>query len=206
MTKIDAKFSAMYEADIKGGRPGIAPEKLMRAMLLPVLQSVRSKRQLVEQIQYNLLFRWVVGWAVEVIVWNHYVFRENRDRLIEHDALTQLFNTTVEMASERGLLSGEHCRVDGTLTQAWASHNSMRREDRSDDGRPPEGWRGESRSNDTHKHTTDPEWQLNRTSLAVPALPIYLGNILKDNRMAESSTYGPAPPTERPSLTSLRRC
>jgi len=182
LAQMDAKFSAMYEADIKGGRPSIAPEKLMRAMLLQVLYSVRSERQLVEQIQYNLLFRWFVGLAIEDAVWNHSVFSKNRDRLIEHDAVTELFNATVEMANERGLLSGEHFSVDGTLIQAWAGHKSLRRKDGSDEGRPPEDWRGEPRSNDTHASTTDPESQLYRKSDAAPALPSYLGHVLSDNR------------------------
>ena len=182
LAQMDAKFSAMYEADIKGGRPSIAPEKLMRAMLLQVLYSVRSERQLVEQIQYNLLFRWFVGLAIEDAVWNHSVFSKNRDRLIEHDAVTELFNATVEMANERGLLSGEHFSVDGTLIQAWAGHKSLRRKDGSDEGRPPEDWRGEPRSNDTHASTTDPESQLYRKSDAAPALPSYLGHVLSYNR------------------------
>jgi transposase len=180
--KMDAKFSAMYEADVKGGRPSIAPEKLMRAMLLQVLYSVRSERQLVEQIQYNLLLRWFVGLAIEDTVWNHSVFSKNRDRLIEHDAVTDLFNATVEMADKRGLLSGEHFSVDGTLIQAWASHKSMRRKDGSDDGRAPEHWRGQPRSNDTHASTTDPDSRLYRKSHAAPALPSYLGHVLSDNR------------------------
>jgi transposase len=182
LAKMDAKFSAMYEADVKGGRPSIAPEKLMRAMLLQVLYSVRSERQLVEQIQYNLLFRWFVGLAIEDTVWNHSVFSKNRDRLIEHDAVTELFNATVQMAEQRGLLSGEHFSVDGTLIQAWASHKSMRRRDGSDDGRPPEDWRGQPRSNDTHESTSDPESRLYRKSHAAPALPSYLGHVLTDNR------------------------
>jgi transposase len=135
LAKMDEKFSAMYEADIRGGRPSIAPEKLMRAMLLQVLYSVRSERQLVEQLSYNLLFRWFVGLAIEDTVWNHSVFSENRDFLIEHDAVTELFNATVKMARKKGLLSGEHFRVDGTLIQAWGSHKSMRRKEGSDDGR-----------------------------------------------------------------------
>ena len=102
--------------------------------------------------------------------------------LIEHDAVTELFNATVEMANKRGLLSGEHFSVDGTLIQAWASHKSMRRKDGSDDGRPPEDWRGEPRSNDTHASTSDPESQLYRKSNAAPALPSYLGHVLTDNR------------------------
>ncbi|MFN7309529.1 MAG: IS5 family transposase, partial [bacterium] len=151
-------------------------------MLLQVLYSVRSERQLVEQIQYNLLFRWFVGLAIEDSVWNHSVFSKNRDRLIEHDAVTELFNATVEMANRRGLLSGEHFSVDGTLIQAWASHKSMRRKDGSDDGRPPEDWRGEPRSNDTHASTSDPESRLYRKSNAAPALPSYLGHVRTDNR------------------------
>jgi transposase len=182
LAKMDVSFSAMYEADIKGGRPSIAPEKLMRAMLLQVLYSVRSERQLVEQITYNLLFRWFVGLAIDDTVWNHSVFSKNRDRLIEHDAATDLFNATVEMADKRGLLSGEHFSVDGTLIQAWASQKSMRRKDGSDDGHPPEDWRGERRSNDTHESTSDPESRLYRKSDAAPALPSYLGHVLSDNR------------------------
>lgn len=122
--KMGDTFAAMYAADVKGGRPSIAPEKLIRAMLLQVLYSVRSERQLVEQIRYNLLFRWFVGLSIDDEVWNHSVFSKNRDRLIEHDVVTELFNATVEMAHQRGLLSGEHFSVDGTLIQAWASHRA----------------------------------------------------------------------------------
>jgi transposase len=182
LSKMDASFSAMYEADVKGGRPSIAPEKLMRAMLLQVLYSIRSERQLVEQIQYNLLFRWFVGLAIEDAVWNHSVFSKNRDRLIEHDAVTELFNATVEMAGKKGLLSGEHFSVDGTLIQAWASHKSMRRKDGSDDDQPPEDWKGQRRSNETHESKTDPDSRLYRKSDAAPALPSYLGHVLTDNR------------------------
>jgi transposase len=179
---MDTKLAAMYEADIKGGRPSIAPEKLMRAMLLQVLYSVRSERQLCEQISYNLLFRWFVGLAVEDTVWNHSVFSKNRDRLIKHDAVTALFNATVEKAKSEGLLSGEHFSVDGTLIAAWASHKSIRRKDGSDEDRPPGNWHGEKRSNDTHESKTDPESQLYRKSNAAPAVPSYLGHVLTDNR------------------------
>lgn len=182
LSKMDANFSAMYEADIKGGRPSIAPEKLMRAMLLQVLYSVRSERQLVEQIHYNMLFRWFVGLAIDDAVWNHSVFSKNRDRLIEHDAVTTLFNATVQMADERGLLSGEHFSVDGTLIQAWAGHKSVRRKDGSDDDRPPEDWRGQRRSNATHESSTDPEAKLYKKSDSAPALLSYLGHVLGDNR------------------------
>lgn len=182
LAQMDTKFSGMYEADVKGGRPSIAPEKLIRAMLLQVLFSVRSERQLVEQIRYNLLFRWFVGLSIDDAVWNHSVFSKNRDRLLEHDVATELFNATVEMADARGLLSGEHFSVDGTLIQARASHKSLRRKDGSDDGRPPEDWRGEPRSNATHPSTSDPESRLYRKSNAAPALPSYLGHVLTDNR------------------------
>lgn len=182
LAKMDTRFSAMYESDVKGGRPSIAPEKLMRAMLLQVLYSIRSERQLVEQISYNLLFRWFVGLAIEDTVWNHSVFSKNRDRLIEFDAVTELFNATVEMADTKGLLSGEHFSVDGTLIQAWASHKSVRRKDGSDDGRPPENWHGDKRSNVTHASTSDPDSRLYRKSSAAPAQLSYLGHVLTDNR------------------------
>ena len=182
LAKLDERFCAMYEADVRGGRPSIAPEKLVRAMLLQVLYSVRSERQLVEQINYNLLFRWFVGLAIEEAVWNHSVFSKNRDRLIEHDVVIALFNTTVDIAQKKGLLSGEHFSVDGTLIKAWASHKSVRRKDGSDDGRPPEDWRGEPRSNETHESKTDPESRLYRKSSAAPALPSYLGHVVTDNR------------------------
>ena len=182
LTGLDAKFSAMYERDVKGGRPSIAPEKLMRAMLLQVLYSIRSERQLVEQISYNLLYRWFVGLAIEDTVWNHSVFSKNRDRLIAFDVVTDLFNATVEQAHGRGLLSGEHFSVDGTLIQAWASHKSLRSKDGSDDDQSPDDWRGQSRSNDTHTSTSDPDSRLYRKSNGVGAQLCYLGHVLTDNR------------------------
>jgi hypothetical protein len=119
--------------------------------------------------------------AIEDTVWNHSVFSKNRDRLIEHDAVTELFEATVKRARDKGLLSGEHFSVDGTLIQAWASHKSMRRKDGSDEGRPPENWHGDKRSNETHESKTDPGARLYRKSQAAPALPSYLGHVLTDN-------------------------
>lgn len=182
LSRMDAKFSAMYEVDVKGGRPSIAPEKLMRAMLLQVLYSIRSERQLVEQISYNLLFRWFVGLSIEEAVWNHSAFSKNRNRLLEFDAVTELFNATVETAQKRGLLSGEHFSVDGTLIQAWASHKSIRHKDGSDDDRPPSNWHGRPRSNETHESKSDGDSRLYRKSNVAPALPSYLGHVLTDNR------------------------
>ena len=123
----------MYEEDAKGGRPSIAPEKLLRAMLLQVLYSIRSERQLMEQTQYNLLFRWFIGLSMDDSVWVPTVFTKNRERLIAHDAIIELFNHIVETADRKGWLSGEHFSVDGTLIQAWASHRSFVRKDGKDD-------------------------------------------------------------------------
>jgi IS5 family transposase len=155
----------------------------MRAMLLQVLYSIRSEGPLMEQVTYNLLFRWFVGLSIDDSVWNHSVFSKNRDRLIEHEAVTELFNATVGMAKARGLLlSGEHFSVDGTLIQVWAGHTSIRRKDGNDDDRPPENWHGDKRSNDRHESKTHPASRLYRKSNAAPAPLSYLGHVLTDNR------------------------
>ena len=115
-------------------------------------------------------------------MWNHSVFSKNRDRMIEHDVVIELFNGTVDMAKSKGLLCGEHFSVDGTQIKAWAGHKSVRRKDGSDDDRDPENWRGERRSNETHESKTDPYSQLYRKSNAAPALPSFLGHVATDNR------------------------
>ena len=148
--KMDRLFAGMYEAAAKGGRPSIAPEKLLRAMLLQVFYSVRSERQLMEQVQYNLLYRWFIGLAMEDAVWVPTVFTKNRERLLAHDAVIELFNHVVESAEEHGWLSGEHFSVDGTLIQAWASHKSFVRKDGSDGDQGGGSFKGQSRSNETH--------------------------------------------------------
>ena len=107
LAKMDRLFAQMYEADIKGGRPSIAPEKLLRAMLIQVLYSIRSERQLMEQVQYNLLFRWFIGLAMDDEVWVPTVFTKNRERLIRHDAVIEFFNEVVAIAEKKCLLSGE---------------------------------------------------------------------------------------------------
>ena len=151
LATMDALFSRLYEADIKGGRPALPPEKLLRAMLLQVFYSVRSERQLMEQTQYNLLYRWFIGLSMDDAVWVPTAFTKNRERLIAHDAIVELFSLIVETADAKGGLSGEHFSVDGTLTQAWASHRSLVRKDRSDDdGDNTTSFKGQSRSNDTH--------------------------------------------------------
>ena len=123
-------------------------------MLLQIFYSVRSERQLMEQTQYNLLFRWFIGLAMDDAVWVPTVFTKNRERLIEHDAVIELFNQVLEMANEKNLLSGEHFSVDGTLIQAWAGQKSFVRKDGGDGG-DGGNFKGQTRSNDTHESTTD---------------------------------------------------
>lgn len=180
LVKMDALLGGMYEADIKGGRPSIAPEKLLRAMLLQIFFSIRSERQLMEQTQYNLLFRWFIGLAMDDSVWVPTVFTKNRERLIEHDAVIELFNQVLEMARERDLLSGEHFSVDGTLIQAWAGHKSFCSKDGSDDG-DGGNFKGKKRSNDTHESTTDADARLYRKGNTASELR-YMGHTLSDNR------------------------
>jgi transposase len=178
-------FNQMYPGT---GRASIAPEKLMRALLLQVFYSVRSERQLMEQIRYNLLFRWFVGLAIDDSVWDHSVFSKNRDRLIEHEAVDKFFTEVMTLADQKGLLSKEHFSVDGTLVQAWASHKSFRPKDGSDGGPGTPGrnadadWKGRPRSNETHASTTDSDARLFRKSKAAPALLCYQGHALMENR------------------------
>jgi transposase len=180
LVKMDALLSNMYEADIKGGRPSIAPEKLLRAMLLQIFYSIRSERQLMEQTQYNMLFRWFVGLAMDDAVWVPTVFSKNRERLIEHDAVIELFNQVLAMARERDLLWGEHFSVDGTLIQAWAGHKTFVRKDGRDDG-DGGNFKGNKRSNETHGSTTDADARLYRKGKTASELR-YMGHTLSDNR------------------------
>ena len=181
LAKMDVLFSSMYEADIKGGRPSIAPEKLLRAMLLQVFYSIRSERQLMEQTQYNLLFRWFIGLAMDDAVWVPTVFTKNRERLIEHGAVIELFNLVLEQAEHQGLLSGEHFSVDGTLIQAWAGHKSFARKDGSDDESDNGNFKGKGRSNDTHESSTDADARLYCKGDNASRLR-YMGHTLIDNR------------------------
>ena len=142
-------FAQMHEDDIKSGRPSIAPEKLVRAMLLQVLYSIRSERQLMEQTQYNLLFRWFIGPSMDDLVWVPTVFTKNRERLIEHDAVVAFFNEVLKQADKKRWLSKDHFSVDGTLIQAWASYKSFVRKNGKDDGDGGD-FRGKPRGNETH--------------------------------------------------------
>lgn len=175
-------FAQMYEADIKGGRPSIAPEKLLRAMLLQVLYSIRSERQLMEQTQYNLLFRWFIGLSMDDPVWVPTVFTKNRERLIKHDAVIQFFNEVLAIAQKKNWLSGEHFSVDGTLVQAWAGHKSFVRKDGGDqDDNDGGNFKGRKRSNETHESKTDPDAKLYRKGKTASELR-YMGHTLSDNR------------------------
>lgn len=180
LKNIEPLLSGMYAADIKGGRPGIAPEKLLRAMLLQVFYSIRSERMLMEQTQYNLLFRWFIGLSMDDTVWVPTVFTKNRERLIAHDAVIELFNEVLAIANKKQWLSGEHFSVDGTLIQAWAGHKSFRAKDGSDDDSGGD-FKGKSRSNDTHESTTDADARLYRKGNTASELR-FMGHTLSDNR------------------------
>ena len=156
----------------------------MRAMLLEVLYSIRSERQLMEQTQYNLLFRWFVGLSMDDAVWVPSVFSKNRERLIEHDAIVELFNRIVEQADQQGLLSGEHFSVDGTLIKAWASHKSFVRKDGQDGGNEGSdggNFKGQGRSNETHAFTTDADARLYCKGDNASRMR-FMGHTLSDNR------------------------
>src|ERR1700678_1242237 len=175
---LSPEFDALY-AD--SGRPSIAPEYVLRALLLQVFYLVRSERQLVEQIDYNLLFRWFVGLGMDDAVWNHAVFSKNRDRLLTSEVAQQFFAAVNEQAKR--FMSDEHFTVDGTLIQAWASHKSFRAKDGSDDdGSDGADFHGQNPSNDTHESTTDPDARLYKKSYGKESHLAYLGHALVENR------------------------
>jgi transposase len=178
LSEMSASFEALYS---KVGRPSVPPERLLRALLLQVFYSVRSERMLMEQLDYNLLFRWFVGMEMDEPVWNHAVFSKNRDRLLNQE-LAQQFFTRVK-AQATGLMSDEHFTVDGTLIEAWASHKSFRRKDDDASG-PTAGsdFHGEKRSNETHESKTDPDARLYKKSYGKESRLSYLGHTLVENR------------------------
>jgi len=182
---LSRRFNEIYSAT---GRPSIPPEKLLRALLLQVLYTVRSERLLMEQLEYNLLFRWFVGLNMDEPVWVPTVFSKNRDRLLEGDVAERFFDGVLGQAREAELLSDEHFSVDGTLIEAWASQKSFQRKDRGeepsadDPGNPTVNFHGEKRSNDTHESTTDADARLARKSGGHEAKLAYCGNVLIENR------------------------
>ena len=178
-------FDEMYSAF---GRPSIAPEKLLKALLLQVLYTIRSERMLMEQLGYNLLFRWFVGLNLDESVWGPTVYSKNRDRLREVDIAEKFFIQVLDQARAADLLSDEHFSVDGTLIEAWASQKSFQRKDggdqkpKDDPGNPTVDFHGEQRSNETHESTTDPEARLARKSGGHEARMAYCGNVMIENR------------------------
>ena len=185
LTRLWPRFEGLYSTT---GRPSIPPEKLLRALLLQVLYTVRSERMLMEQLDYNLLFRWFVGLDLDDPVWDPTVFSKNRERLLAGDIAQAFFQEVLVEARQRRLLSDEHFSVDGTLIEAWAGHKSFRPKGGSD-GPPPEDpgnpsvdFRGEKRSNATHRSSTDPEARLYRKGPGREAKLCFMGHLLMDNR------------------------
>jgi transposase len=187
LATLSPRFDAVY---IKFGRPSIAPEKLLRALLLQALYSIRSERQLMEQLDYNILFRWFVGLGMDDRVWTPTTFTKNRERLLEGDIATAFFQAVLLQAETAQLLSDEHFTVDGTLLEAWASHKSFQRKDPptsptdppASGSNPSVDFKGEPRSNDTHQSTTDPDARLYRKGNGREAHLGYLGHVVMENR------------------------
>jgi transposase len=178
-------FEQMYS---QMGRPSIPPERLLRALLLQVLYSVRSERMLMEQLDYNLLFRWFVGLGVDDEVWHPTTFTQNRERLLEQEISRKFFEQILKQAKKKQLLSSEHFTVDGTFIEAWASQKSFKRKDDQDPPAPGAGgknetadFKGEKRSNDTHASTTDPDARLMRKG-GDGAKLVHHGHVLTENR------------------------
>jgi transposase len=184
LTGMSRDFERVYAAE---GRPSIPPERLVRASTLQILYSIRSERLLCEQLDYNLLFRWFVGLAIDEPIWDHSTFTKNRDRLIEAKVARKLLRRIVRKARAAHLLSNEHFSVDGTLIESWAAVKSMRRRDGDDDppgpGRNPTvNWHGEKRSNATHVSPQDPQAKLYCKGQGQAVKLNYMGHVLMEHR------------------------
>jgi transposase len=177
LRELSRDFEQLYAA---GGRPSIAPEKLLRALLLQVLYARRSERLLMEEMNYNLLFRWFVGLEMDDGVWDVSVFTKNRERLVGGAVAQKFFAAVVQQARGAGLLSDEHFTVDGTLIEAWASRRSF--VEKKDPPTRGTGARGRKLLRDTHESTTDPEARLFQRSRAAESRPSYLGHVITENR------------------------
>jgi transposase len=185
LSALEGEFAALYS---RIGRPSIAPEKLLRAMLLQAFYSIRSERQLMERLEYDLLFRWFVGIGVDDAAWDHSTFSKNRDRLLEGDIAAKFLAAVLSRPRVKRLLSSDHFSVDGTLIEAWASMKSFRPKDGSD-GPPAGGGRngeadfhGQKRSNATHASATDPDARLYRKGPGKEAKLCFIGHGLMENR------------------------
>ena len=211
LERLDRKFRTLYS---RTGRPSVPPEQLLRALLIQVLYSIRSERMLMEQLEYNLLFRWFVGLEMDDPVWDVTVFTKNRNRLLEGEIAERFFQAVLEQAREAGLLSDEHFTVDGTLIEAWASHKSFRPKDEDGNGsggaRPSErDFHGERRKNDTHASTTDPEARLFRKGSGKEAKLCFMGHVITENRnglvVAAETSLATGPAERETSLKMMKR-
>jgi transposase len=185
LKELSPVFDEMYA---RSGRPSIAPEYLLKASILQILYTIRSERQLMEQIDFNILFRWFVGIGLDDEVWDHSTFTKNRERLLDSEVSTRFFAKVIERAKRKKLLSDEHFTVDGTLIEAWASMKSFQPKENPKDGdgglgkNPEVDFHGETRTNDTHASTTDGEARLYKKSKGSESKLCYMGHVLMENR------------------------
>jgi transposase len=184
LAQLSPRFDQLYSTT---GRPSIPPEKLLRALLLQLLYSIRSERLLMEELDYNILYRWFVGLSLDEAVWDATTFTKNRDRLLDGDIADAFFAEVLAAIKADGLLSDEHFTVDGTLLEAWASHKSFKLKGGA--GRPPDdpknptvNFHGQTRRNDTHQSTTDPDARLYKKAVGREAKLGYLAHLLTENR------------------------
>jgi transposase len=195
LERLSSRFGALY---VNFGRPSIPPEKLLRALLLQALYTIRSERQLMEQLDYNLLFRWFVGLGMDDAVWSPSTFSKNRDRLLEGDIAAAFFDAILIHAATARLLSDEHFTVDGTLLESWASQKSFRPRDEdpppSSGGPTADNFHGQRRRNATHQSTTDPDARLYKKARGREARLGYLGHVLMEHRsgLIVNATVTPA--------------
>lgn len=184
LERLSARFDRLYATT---GRPSIPPEQLLRALLLQMLYSIRSERLLMEELDYSVLYRWFVGLSLDDPTWDATTFTKNRDRLLDGDIADAFFTEVLAAIKGDGLLSDEHFTVDGTLLEAWASHKSFK--PRGSDRTPPDepknptvNFHGQTRRNDTHQSTTDPDARLYKKGTGHEAKLAYLGHLLTENR------------------------
>src|SRR5213078_2197171 len=186
LSELSRDFAGLYSGL---GRPSIAPEMLLRAMLLQAFYSVRSERQLMERLEFDLLFKWFVGLGIDDGVWDHSTFSKNRDRLLDGEIAAKFLTAVLAQPRVRRLLSSEHFSVDGTLVEAWASMKSFKPKQPPDGGNSagggrnaPVDFKGEKRSNETHRSTTDPDARLYRKGPGMEAKLCFIGHALMENR------------------------
>lgn len=187
LVKMSGKFDEIYSST---GRPSIPPETLLKASFLQVLYGIRSERLLLEQVEFNWLYRWFVGLAADDVIWDETVFTKNRDRLLRGEVADLFFEQVIAIAEKKKLVSKDHFTVDGTLIEAWASLKSLKKKgsdeeenkNDGDPGNPSVDFHGEKRSNETHESSTDPESKIYTKSKGVAAKLNYMGHVLMENR------------------------